>query len=470
MDLILLFGSFVIIIFSIFLFKQEKELPALISLVFGGLGLRLFSALDPFLHNWDERYHALVAKNLMNHPLVPTLYDTPLLNHDLSWVGSHVWLHKQPLTLWLISGSYSIFGIGDFQTRIPSIILSTFSIYLVYSIGKTLYNKNVAFVASFLLAINGLLIELTAGRIATDHVDVFFMFFTLSGIYLIVKNQRLNHLFVGALIGVSVGLAILTKWLPALIIFPMWLSLNLTKPKFRKILFPFLIGVLICCLTFLPWQYYIFSEFPLEAQTASDFNWRHFTEALEDMGGPWYFFINKIRINYGEWIYIPLVWLLFKLTIKGLDQSKNFFLAIWIFIPLIFFSIPITKMQGYLLFTAPAYFLLTGLFIDYLFKLNSSKRNQFFKYSFSILVIILSLRYSIERIKPFKERAVPEWKQTILELKDKHPTTDKMVIFNCDNYIECMFYTNFVAYDKIPTQEDLETIKLKGYSYLILNE
>jgi 4-amino-4-deoxy-L-arabinose transferase len=29
-----------------------------------GFGLRATSASDRFLHNWDERYHALVAKNM----------------------------------------------------------------------------------------------------------------------------------------------------------------------------------------------------------------------------------------------------------------------------------------------------------------------------------------------------------------------------------------------------------------------
>ena len=470
MDIILFFGSLVLIVFSIFLFRKEKETLAISSLIIGGLGLRVFSAMDPFLHTWDERYHALVAKNLMNHPFIPTLFDTQILIHDLSWVGSHIWLHKQPVTLWLISGSYSIFGIGDFQTRIPSVVLTTIGIYLIYEIGKTLFNRNVGFVAAFLLAVNGLIIELSAGRVATDHVDTLFMFFILFAIYLIVKNQNRHNAIGSVFIGFSIGLAILTKWLPALIVFPLWISLNLSKTNFKKIIIPVIIGVVICCLTFLPWQFYIFTEFPTEAQHASDFNWRHFTEALENMGGPWYYFINKIRINYGEWIYIPMIWFALKFHSKPMNPQKNLFLGIWIFVPLVFFSIPMTKMQGYLLFTAPAYFILTGLFIDYMFQLDKTKRNQFFKNSFSILVVVLSVRYSIERIKPFNDRGIPEWKQTILDLKKEHPSTEKLVIFNCDHYIECMFYTDFVAYPKTPTEEDLKRVNSKGYSYLKLNE
>ena len=61
----------------------------------------LFSSLlDPFLNLWDERFHALVAKNLMNHPLMPTLYDDPVVSMAYDrWDRATIWLHKQPLFL-----------------------------------------------------------------------------------------------------------------------------------------------------------------------------------------------------------------------------------------------------------------------------------------------------------------------------------------------------------------------------------
>lgn len=65
-----------------------------------GFALRLYSSCDFYLHEWDERYHALVAKNLAGHLLLPTLYDNPVLPADYrDWTHSTVWLHKQPLSL-----------------------------------------------------------------------------------------------------------------------------------------------------------------------------------------------------------------------------------------------------------------------------------------------------------------------------------------------------------------------------------
>jgi len=39
-------------------------------LLFAAFVMRLMMiGLDPYLHSWDERFHAVVAKNMMQHPL-----------------------------------------------------------------------------------------------------------------------------------------------------------------------------------------------------------------------------------------------------------------------------------------------------------------------------------------------------------------------------------------------------------------
>lgn len=52
----------------------DKERLCVLFLLLSALLIFCFEALlDPFLNIYDERFHALVAKNLMNHPLRPTL-------------------------------------------------------------------------------------------------------------------------------------------------------------------------------------------------------------------------------------------------------------------------------------------------------------------------------------------------------------------------------------------------------------
>jgi hypothetical protein len=102
----------VILVVSILFFNIGKTKISLLLLFVGSLVLGFFMAnLDPFLILWDEQYHALVAKNLMQNPLVPKLYANPLLEYDYrNWTGNEIWLHKQPLFLWQIALSLKLLG------------------------------------------------------------------------------------------------------------------------------------------------------------------------------------------------------------------------------------------------------------------------------------------------------------------------------------------------------------------------
>jgi len=342
---------------------------AVLLLMICGLALRIFTSSDFFLHTWDERYHALVAKNLLNHPFTPTLYDNPILPYDYKiWVGNHIWVHKQPLPLWTMAASMWLFGANEIALRLPSIILTTIGIWLTFFIGSYFFNKKIGYLAAFFFSINGLIIELTAGRVATDHIDIFFLFFVeLAVVFSILFAQRKKSVF-NLLAGVSIGAAILSKWLPALIVVPIWLLIIIDSEKFKikKIISHFIILLTTCCLIFLPWQIYIFSAFPLEANWEASFNFKHITEVLDEQTGPFYYFIGKIRINYGELIYMPLIWFLWK-SLNNLKDKKRLAISIWVLVPLLFFSITKTKMQAYILFISPALFLMTA---EFFFMLN----------------------------------------------------------------------------------------------------
>ena len=175
---LILFICVLIYIYTYKCFIKNEYNFALLGLMISGVLLRVYTSSDFFLHDWDEKYHALVAKNLLLHPLKPTLYDNPILHYDYrNWIANHIWLHKQPIPLWTITISIKFFGVNELAVRIPSIILSTISIPLIFNIGRYLYNSQVGILSAFFLSINGLIIELSAGRVATDHIDIFFLFF-----------------------------------------------------------------------------------------------------------------------------------------------------------------------------------------------------------------------------------------------------------------------------------------------------
>ena len=83
-----------IVLYGIAFYLNRKKLwdRAIFFVIVGGLILRVFVSLDSGLHTWDERYHALVAKNLTGHLMKPTLYEHPVLPFPYDdWTHSNVW-------------------------------------------------------------------------------------------------------------------------------------------------------------------------------------------------------------------------------------------------------------------------------------------------------------------------------------------------------------------------------------------
>jgi 4-amino-4-deoxy-L-arabinose transferase len=49
-------------------------------------------------------------------------------------------------------------------------------VLLTFLIGKRLFDERTGFIAAFLCSLNGLIIETSGGRAATDHYDVLYLF------------------------------------------------------------------------------------------------------------------------------------------------------------------------------------------------------------------------------------------------------------------------------------------------------
>jgi len=469
--------SFTAFAVSAILHSKNKCKISLVVLIAGGLLLRLVVSSDLYLHPHDEKFHALVAKNITRHPLKPTLYDNPVHNVNYKdWSSNNVWLHKQPFPLWTIAASISILGNNEFAVRFPSVILSALGIWLIYLICMFFFTgknqKRIAWMAAFLYAINGLILELTGGRVATDHYDLFFMVLILTAIYFTIKFIQTGRLYYNVLTGLFIGLAVLTKWLPAYIVLPVWILLVYDSDKFKtkQIVTNFLILTTVSFAVFLPWQIYIHSAFPAEAAYTSSFNLRHLTEVLDNQTGPFYFFFARMGTNYGELVYLPLVFLIIY-VIRNHKDLKKLSIVVWIFVPLLFFSFSKTKMQAYILFIAPALFMISAWFWHTAREKQLSGINKYLKYAVLALMLILPVRYCIERVKPFSsESRNPEWSKNIKEFA-KTPIPEKSLLFNYSRPIEAMFYADITAYSHLPGLKDLNDYLKNGYTvYINLNE
>jgi 4-amino-4-deoxy-L-arabinose transferase-like glycosyltransferase len=450
-----------------FILKYKYSL-LLIVILLAGLFIRFKLSQDDFLHKWDERYHALVSKNLLLHPLKPTLYEDAPLEFDYKqWYSNHIWLHKQPLPLWLIAGSYKLFGISEFITRLPSLMLSGLAIFLTYLLGKLLFNKKVGLLGAFFFAVNGLIIEMGAGRVATDHYDILFLVFIEIAVLFAYHNSISKNYAYAILSGLFVSFAVLTKWLPGLIVLPIHYFF-LLNAGFKPIKACQQIGAsaLASILVALPWQLYILHNFPIEAKWEYYHNWLHVSTELDGQSGGFLYYLDKIRINYSEIIYIPLSYFIYTLHKQRYKDYKLISLAIWVLIPILFFSLVKTKMQGYILFISPALFIITAkFFFELMDELIPRFKNKILILSSRLVlvaIIVLPIRYCFERTGfGFKKADASDYD---FAYKTVGMLPAKSVVINVKNPIEFMFYNNCTAYSNTQLSAgELNKIFTKGY-------
>jgi 4-amino-4-deoxy-L-arabinose transferase-like glycosyltransferase len=422
--------------------------------------LRVLPSLDNFLHRWDESYHALVAKNLGNNMLLPILYPEPVLAYDYrDWAGNYVWMHKPPLALWCMASAIKCLGSYPFVVRLPSILFSTLTLLCVFRIGLLLYNLNIAIIASLFFCFNGFIIDLCSGRTATDHIDTAFIFFVAFGIYHALldtcpkPDARLKR---SILIGLVCGAAVLTKWILGFFILAYYAFLLFSSGLgTKRSLLKLCIATIVSIAVALPWNLYAYMRFPDEFIHEQVYNLMHINQSLEGQGKPFWYFLDVARIHWNELIYLHFLIFLYYLCKKKHKSDIN--TLAWILPVLLIFSLFKTKMPAYVAIASPAFFLMMASAITHVSHLKAQK-------ALLIISIILSIRYSIERINPReipKQREEPNISHYVQQYKDK-----KLLLIGYNLHIEAMFKYDLLATDKYPDVEGVRRLKEKGLTLI----
>ena len=204
---------------AIVLHTRQMQSAAVLILVVAGLVLRLaFAAWSPELFIWDEQFHALAAKRLIETPLHPRLYPEYLGTdfHDY-WTRSYTWLHKPPLAMWLGALSMKAFGATVFAYRLPFVLLGTWTLVLQYRIARQFLNADGAFIAMLLLTLSHYILMTTAGAAGMSGIDTTLLFTTTLGIWAWLRWEERRAWAAAALLGVACGLGLLAKWVVGLL-------------------------------------------------------------------------------------------------------------------------------------------------------------------------------------------------------------------------------------------------------------
>jgi len=368
-QLLFLFSAGITFILSLVFFLNHKsKLTYFFLFMTAGLTFSFAASLDPFLNLWDERFHALVAKNLSFHPLKPTLYNDPIVDWDYTgWWRSAIWVHKQPIFLWQMALSYKLFGPSEFAIRLPSVILGMILVIITFRSGTLLVNRTVGFIAAVLLITSFYLNELIAGRQTLDHNDLAFVSYVSLSIWSLIEYQISGKKKWIIFIGLFAGLAILNKWLVGLLVYLGWLILNTQQKKFKLIEYKdFFISLLITVFVALPWQIYIFLKYPQEAALAYEFNAKHFLQVLEGHEGNFWYHLNSLDLLYGHLASILLLPGFIVLYFRINDKKLFYSLAGMTVIIYLFFSIAKTKMPSFPLAVVMAIYIAIAALIEYM--------------------------------------------------------------------------------------------------------
>lgn len=315
---------------------------AIASILLLNFGLRLVHLGHPSIKPLDEVFHAIVARSLLSHPLVPTLNESAILSTSPDdWQNAHVWLHKPPLALWQIAASFGVLGVGNFSLRFPSAILVTASAGLTYLIARRLFNRPTAVVAMLLQAFNPVLQMLVQGYVFSDHVDIALLFWSELSIWLLLRLAQTSHRRDALLCGAAQGAAFLAKTFPGLITLLLAITLCLiqrgTTQNRRSSLANLgwiLFGTILIAG---PWNLYAYLNWPQVYLSQTLGILHHLDRDVEGWAGPW----DRLMVDYG-WrvfhLFYPLVLVAVALGvadgIRKRDRSMLFTLA-WLLLVLL---------------------------------------------------------------------------------------------------------------------------------------
>jgi 4-amino-4-deoxy-L-arabinose transferase-like glycosyltransferase len=373
--------------------------------------------------------------------------------------------------------SMKIFGVSAVAARIPSLLLSTLMILLIYALGKRWKDEVTGFLGALLYTTGHYMLELVAGRYHTDHNDVAFVFFITASLWAYTEYHIEGRKTMILWIGVFAAMAVLNKWLTGLLVYLFWgvaLLSNKLQRKQLKSYLNLLYALGITLLLSLPWQLYTHIRFPLEAAWEAQYNSLHFFEVIEGHGGDFWYHFQQIPVLYGKYTawFILVGSVLFWSLIRD-KAIRNAGIATIVFVYL-FFTLASTKMPAFtLLLAAPAY-----LSMGYLLKLAHSFFRMSFRKTFfpNALITILSVVLTIHLFnhgKVLQNHSIHKNSYVLIRSTDNHIFQQlplmlppgEFVLFNCRSQedVQIMFETPYIAYQGLPSQENIETIRDKGY-------
>ncbi len=360
-------------------FESLRAIPCL-----GALALLCFFVLfhnlgGAALFEPDEGKNAEVAREI-------------LLLKD--WVTPHYnfipYLDKPMFFYWLVAPAYKLFGVSEWSARLPSALAALGCVLLIYNLARTPLGLWGGLWSSLVLLTSPVFFAFSRAAI----FDMPLTFFITLALWAFYRGKdadgKPKRLFFLVMYG-AMGCATLVKGpigfiLPAMVIGPYlllsrrWSILREANPA---------LGLGVFLLIVAPW--YLAAElrnpgylryFLLEENLL-----RYLTPYFH-REQPWYYYVEILIIGFFPWsalIYAP-----FKRIAAALKDERRLFLLLWAVLPLLFFSLSLSKQPGYILPIFPPLSVLIGEAITRMLCASSTKARRPLSISWVILLAVFS--------------------------------------------------------------------------------
>lgn len=299
----------------------------------------------------DEGRYVGVAWNMLNQGE----WGVPLLN-------GLPFFHKPPLFYWLTAASLWVFGPNEWAARMASVLGATVMVAAVFWFLKAHASRTHAVIAALILAVQ----PFVFGASHYANLDMLVAGIITATIVLAASaalRLEANNAYkaVLALAYVALALGFLAKGLIGIVlpagVIGVWL---LARGRFRSI--PALLwlpGIVLMLAVSLPWM------MAMQARYESFFDYyvlyQHFHRYLEagfNNARPFWFYLPVLLLLTMPWSL--QLWRIFQRQYWAVDKdfALRSLMGIWFLLILVFFSIPNSKLAGYVLPCVPpvAYF------------------------------------------------------------------------------------------------------------------
>lgn len=174
------------------------------------------------------------------------------------------YLDKPPLLFWLSSLSMYVFGINDFAYRLPSILMAIIAIYSTYKFTLLYYAKEIAILASLVLATSQAMFLITHDV----RTDTMLMAWVILGIWQFsswLQNKKWQSL-IAAFVAIAFGM--MTKGPIALMVPIFSFAPHFIIHKNYKLFFKweYLIGLVIIIILLIPMDIGLYKQFDLHPE------------------------------------------------------------------------------------------------------------------------------------------------------------------------------------------------------------